>query len=164
MEVVDTEKADEKAHAWKLLRWDEIPKWQQYAFQHQGTRPWLTINRDNEYILWGYRPVSGSFKGSIGSLIHIHNETVNIFSHLFGALLFFTLPFIVYHEIYPRYPSASAADIAVFSTFFFGVAICFLLSSTYVHSTLYLRELTIVLQLPHFQQPQPNHLRVRQPT
>jgi adiponectin receptor len=134
MEAVDTEKAHEKAHAWKLLSWDEIPKWQQFVFSTPTYFTKAYNHRDNEYILWGYRPVSGSFKGSLGSLVHVHNETVNIFSHLFGALLFFTLPFIVYHEIYLRYPSASPADIAVFSTFFFGVAICFLLSSTYAHN------------------------------
>ena len=55
---------------------------------------------------------------------------VNIHSHLIGSLLFFALPFILYDALYPRYETASKADIIVFSTFFFGVAICFLLSAT----------------------------------
>ena len=59
------------------------------------------------------------------------DDAVNIYSHLFGALLFFTLPIPVYNALSPRYASASKADIIVFSTFFFGVAICFLLSSTF---------------------------------
>ncbi|ORY15640.1 hemolysin-III related-domain-containing protein, partial [Clohesyomyces aquaticus] len=56
---------------------------------------------------------------------------VNIHSHLVGSLLFSTLPFIVYGKLRPRYSSASTADIAVFSTFFFGVATYFLLSATF---------------------------------
>lgn len=57
---------------------------------------------------------------------------VNIYSHLIGSILFFTLPFIVYETLQSRYQTASTADIIVFSTFFFGVATCFLLSATYV--------------------------------
>jgi len=45
--------------------------------------------------------------------------TVNIWSHIFGSILFFTLPLYVFREILPRYGSASTADIIVFSTFFF---------------------------------------------
>ncbi|KAF1992596.1 Hly-III related protein [Aulographum hederae CBS 113979] len=87
--------------------------------------------RDNEYILSGYRPISHSYQRSGRSIIKIHNETVNIWSHLIGAALFFGLPIPVYRELSPRYQSASTADILVFSTFFFGVAICFLLSATF---------------------------------
>ncbi|KAF2681642.1 mPR-typeG-protein-coupled receptor [Lentithecium fluviatile CBS 122367] len=98
-----------------LLRWNEIPAWYQ----------------DNDYILSGYRAVSNSFRESIKSVLQIHNETVNIHSHLIGSILFFTLPYIIYENLRPRYDTASTADIVVWSTFFFGVAICFLLSSTF---------------------------------
>ncbi|KAF2466064.1 Hly-III related protein [Lindgomyces ingoldianus] len=64
-------------------------------------------------------------------MLQIHNETVNIFSHLIGSVLFFTLPVPVYYILQPRYSTASTADLIVFSTFFFGVAICFLLSATF---------------------------------
>jgi len=98
-----------------LLSWQEIPDWQQ----------------DNEYILSGYRPVSGSYITSLKSSLALHNETVNIWSHIFGSILFFSLPAIVFREVLPRYGTADRADIIVFSTFFFGVAICFLLSATF---------------------------------
>ena len=62
---------------------------------------------------------------------------VNIFSHLLGAALFFSLPVIVYNTIRDRYDSASTGDILVFSTFFFGVAICFLLSALCVPNSHY---------------------------
>jgi hypothetical protein len=91
-------------------------------------------------------PATGSFCQSLDSLRYVHNETgmylplfgafnnwfvVNIYSHFFGAVLFATLPFYVYSKVYPRYTSAQLGDIIVFSTFFFGVAICFALSAWY---------------------------------
>ena len=42
-----------------LLSWQEIPFWQ----------------RDNEYIVSGYRPATASLWQCIGSLGYIHNET-----------------------------------------------------------------------------------------
>jgi adiponectin receptor len=53
---------------------------------------------------------------------------VNIFSHLFGAALFFALPFILYRELGQRYATASKGDTIVFAVYLFGVAICFILS------------------------------------
>lgn len=55
---------------------------------------------------------------------------VNIYSHLLGSTLFAYLPLYTYTQLYPRYSSANLADVLVFSAFFFGVAICFLLSAT----------------------------------
>lgn len=92
---------------------------------------------------------SASMSQSMKSLGHIHNETgivhifyvdhfsgwshgnavVNIYSHLLGGILFFTLPIYVYSTMFTRYRSAQIGDIIVFSTFLFGVAICFLLSA-----------------------------------
>ena len=48
---------------------DEIPSWQQ----------------DNEYVLAGYRQPSRSYKRCFQTLAYVHNETVNIYSHLIGA-------------------------------------------------------------------------------
>ncbi|TGO33529.1 hypothetical protein BHYA_0241g00020 [Botrytis hyacinthi] len=76
------------------------------------------------------RRASNSLLTSLWSLCYIHNETINIYSHLFGSILFASLPFSLYRQIAPRYVTATIADIVVFSTFFFGVAICFLLSAT----------------------------------
>jgi len=49
-----------------LLPYDEIPKWLQ----------------DNSYIHHGYRPESKSTRACFASWLYLHNETVNIFSHL----------------------------------------------------------------------------------
>jgi len=91
-----------EAGRFRLLLWHELPSWQQ----------------DNEFILSGYRPASGSLQWSLESLKYIHNESVNIYSHLFGAILFASLPIYMYVNVYPRYASADLGDIIVFSTFF----------------------------------------------
>ncbi|KAH6851497.1 hemolysin-III related-domain-containing protein [Alternaria rosae] len=98
-------------------------------FEERGAKG--SMDRDNEYILSGYRAISKSYQQSLRSILGIHNETVNIFSHLIGSVLFFALPIPVYYSLQPRYDTAATADVVVFSTFFFGVAICFALSATF---------------------------------
>ncbi|PVH69404.1 hemolysin-III related family protein [Cadophora sp. DSE1049] len=92
-----------------LLRWNDLPSWRQ----------------DNEYLLSGYRPSSGSFRKSLNSLQHIHNETVNIYSHLLGAALFATLSICVYVEIHNYYVVIQVGDVLVFAAFFLGMVLCF---------------------------------------
>ncbi|KAJ9610334.1 hypothetical protein H2200_005111 [Cladophialophora chaetospira] len=98
-----------------LLRWEELPQWQ----------------RDNEHILTSYRAPSNSWRGSVASIFALHNETVNIYSHLFGALLFCLLPLYTLREVYPRQADADLWDVMVFAVFFYGVAICFFLSASF---------------------------------
>ena len=47
--------------------------------------------QDNEYIIGGYLLNCNTFKKTIRSLLIIHNETVNVWSHLIGACSFFLL-------------------------------------------------------------------------
>lgn len=113
---VPKKKATPQSSGGRVLKtWDEIHSWQQ----------------DNEYILSGYRPASYSFRKSYASLGYIHNETINIYSHVIGAAIFLSMPIYTYRALYLRYPQATAADVVVFSTFFYGVSICFFLSATY---------------------------------
>lgn len=74
---------------------------------------------------------SRSYIKSIQSIFSLHNETVNIYSHLIGSILFTTLPFVIHGSLWSRYATASHADVAVFSTFFFGVVVWFSLSTIY---------------------------------
>ncbi|TFK49074.1 HlyIII-domain-containing protein [Heliocybe sulcata] len=61
-----------EATSW-TVSWKEIEPWQ----------------RDNEYILTGYRRALRSYRGCLASVFgYLHNETVNIHSHLIGAALF----------------------------------------------------------------------------
>lgn len=42
------------------------------------------------------------------------------------------MPLYIYEALKPHYFQATVEDIIVFCTFFYGVTVCFLLSSTYV--------------------------------
>ncbi|KAF2260174.1 HlyIII-domain-containing protein [Lojkania enalia] len=106
-ETVETEQV--------LLTWEQMPDWYQ----------------DNEYILSGYRSISGSYTHSFHSIYQIHNETLNILSHLLASLLFLLLPVPIYNSIISRYATASTSDIVVFGVFFLGVVLSFLISATY---------------------------------
>ena len=95
-----------------LLRWNALPEWQ----------------RDNAYILSRYRPASYSYHRSFQSLFYLHNESVNIHSHLLGAFLFVFISFSVY--AFRAYP-VSVADIIAFGCFFIGAVVCLGISATY---------------------------------
>lgn len=99
-----------------LLSWAEIPEWQ---------KP------DLSYVKSGYRTATPSCAQCISSWLYLHNETVNIFSHLFGAALFFALPFILYNELDQRYSTSPLDDIAVMSIYLLGVAACFASSALF---------------------------------
>ncbi|KAK4227456.1 hemolysin-III related-domain-containing protein [Podospora fimiseda] len=90
--------------------------------------PW---RKDNAFILTGYRPTSNSFSQSFSSLLYLHNETVNIWSHLLGAIFFTLTSLTLYSLFHPRYETASSADILVFSSFFLGAFLCLGMSATY---------------------------------
>ena len=88
-----------------LLRFDELPSWRQ----------------DNAYILTSYLPISGSIYKSLLSIFNqVHNETVNIHTHLTPSVVFLILPFL--HSVLPLPP---------FVPFYLGAASCLLISSIY---------------------------------
>ncbi|KAE9367450.1 hemolysin-III channel protein-like protein Izh2 [Stipitochalara longipes BDJ] len=92
----------------------------------------LWNREDSHFIETGYRPPSGSIRKSFESWGDLHNESVNIYSHLIGSLLFAALPIYIFRtEIPPRYKVATSTDIGACSIYFIGVAICFLLSATF---------------------------------
>ena len=95
-----------------LLRWSALPPWQ----------------KDNQYILAHYRPASYSYSACFQSLFYLHNESVNIHSHLLGAFLFLCLSISIY--LFREYP-VSSADIIAFSCFFTGAIVCLGMSATY---------------------------------
>ncbi|RFU27871.1 hypothetical protein B7463_g8479, partial [Scytalidium lignicola] len=111
----DMKKLEKSVKNTFLVLWDDLPSWQQ----------------DNHYIRSGYRAASGSFKKSIASLGYIHNESVNIYTHLIGSLLFIFWGSWLYSALRTRYESATSADILAFGCFFAGAAICMGMSATY---------------------------------
>lgn len=99
----------------RLLHWDDLPPWQQ----------------DNQHIHTGYRPASSSFWVSFYSLTYIHNETVNIYTHLMPSLLAVPAAIALHRALAPRYVTATQADIMAFGCFFTGAAFCLGMSATY---------------------------------
>ncbi|KAF3077048.1 Adiponectin receptor protein [Trichoderma lentiforme] len=100
----------------RLLYFHEIPKWQQ----------------DNEFLLSGYRPTSGSTWISYNGILYLHNQTINIYSHLVGCIVFCILPFYFYWIYYQSQANAQVDDVVVISIYCLGVAVCFAFSATLV--------------------------------
>jgi adiponectin receptor len=109
------DKLEQKVEQKLTHLWHELPAWQ----------------RDNHYIHSGYRPASNSYRTSFLSLFHLHNESVNIYTHLIGALFFLLTSFILYSTLAPRYATASRDDVWAFSCFFAGAVGCLGMSATY---------------------------------
>ena len=111
----EVKSAENKFERALTVLWNDIPKWQQ----------------DNQYITSGYRPPTNSYKRSLASLGYIHNETVNIYTHLLGALAAILGSVYLYNIIHPRYEHATKDDVAVIACYFFGAASCLGMSATY---------------------------------
>ena len=102
-------------HEDALQTWREILPWQQ----------------DNEFILAHYRPASYSYLRSLASLRRLHNQSVNIYSHLIGSIVFIAFSYWFHHELATRYRSASKTDIFVFDVFFLGAVLCLGFSTSF---------------------------------
>jgi len=99
----------------KTLTWDALPDWM----------------RDNHYIRSGYRRQQNSWKGCLHSIFgYIHNETVNIHSHLWGAVLFFVLLVITFFRVM-NYPTVTWHDAAGFAVFLVAAVICLSFSAAF---------------------------------
>lgn len=98
-----------------IVLWDNLPHWQ----------------RDNQYIVRGYRRATNSYRQCFASLSYMHNETVNIYTHLLGSLAFILLAPSFYNIIRMSCREASNDDLYVFSCFFAGAITCLGMSATY---------------------------------
>jgi adiponectin receptor len=68
---------------------------------------------------------------SFQSLTYLHNETVNIYTHLLPSLAAIPTALVLHRALSPRYESATHADIAAFTCFFAGAVFCLTMSATY---------------------------------
>lgn len=96
----------------KLVRLVEVPAW-----MHQG-----------QFIERAYRKQQDSFYGCFKSLWYIHNETVNIWSHLIVGVFFLAM------AIWAAIPALHGdyafkrADLLALQTYLIGAAVCCLFS------------------------------------
>lgn len=111
----DSEESKPLQQVQKLLHWDDLPHWLQ----------------DNSYIHTHYRLPSNSFSKSLASLFYLHNQTVNVYSHLVPAILSIPISYFLYIVLRPRYESATKEDLVMFACFFLGFVLCLGMSATY---------------------------------
>ncbi|KAF2802360.1 HlyIII-domain-containing protein [Mytilinidion resinicola] len=112
----------------RLLNSDQVPSW--YAH--------------NDYIHTGYRPVTKSFVLCVESLAYLHNETVNIYSHLVPAVLAALLGnYVLARHFNSHFPKAFWKDQLVFHIHSTTSVVCFGISDLWGC----LDYVTIVLQI-----------------
>lgn len=100
----------------RTVTWHEIPEWQ----------------RDNEYILSGYRPEKADYLEILDSLTFLHNDTCNVYTHMIGALLL-PLIAIAFMQVLskPQLVNVSGADYVMFGIFFWCAECCLVFSAAY---------------------------------
>ncbi|KAF9485056.1 HlyIII-domain-containing protein [Pholiota conissans] len=103
----------------KTVHWDELEHWQ----------------RDNEYILYGYRRLQHNWRGCFSSVFaYLHNETINIHSHLWGAVLFGYFLATYYQNYVVLHAMSAWQDVAVIGIFLASAIIC-LVGSAFYHTS-----------------------------
>jgi adiponectin receptor len=100
-----------------LLPFDKMPE----SFQQDN----------NRWIRHGYRPISHSIRASFRSWWYLHNETVNIYTHLVPAVVFFLGEWYTMQYLAGKYPRITNTDFAVFSSFMLTATICYASSAVY---------------------------------
>ncbi|KAK0651766.1 hemolysin-III family protein [Cercophora newfieldiana] len=106
-----------KARRRVLVSFDEMLEW----FQRES----------NKWIHHGYRPFSNSIRSSVCSLAYVHNESINIYSHLIPAVSYLLGEWYIQQYLNRRYSDVQAADLIVFSIFMLTAIVCLSLSATY---------------------------------
>jgi len=103
----------------KTMGWDELEDWQ----------------KDNEYIIRGYRRLQYNWSGCFSSIFsYIHNETINIHTHLWGAVLFSYLLATFYPTYVQLHGITTWRDSAVIGIFLSSATFC-LAASAFYHTS-----------------------------
>ncbi|KAI0102531.1 mPR-like GPCR protein [Nemania sp. FL0031] len=100
----------------RLISFEELPAWHQ----------------DNPFIQHGYRPISQSTIACLRSWGFLHNETMNIYTHLIPAVtaLLIGEAWMVSH-LRQTYADVTASDYAIFTFLLAAAAVCLGISSAY---------------------------------
>ncbi|KAJ7073528.1 hemolysin-III related-domain-containing protein [Mycena belliarum] len=103
----------------RTIGWFELPAWHQ----------------DNEYIVSGYRRIQNQWGGCFISVFaYLHNETINIHSHLWGAVLFAYFLATFDETQLKQYTGTTWADHAVLVVFLSSAIFC-LSASAFYHTS-----------------------------
>ncbi|PHH59900.1 hypothetical protein CDD81_2388 [Ophiocordyceps australis] len=103
-----------------LVLWNDLPAWR----------------RDNVHIRSAYRPIRASYCDALISLTYLHNESVNIWSHLLAALSALALGLAALYCYHSHRHAilvapANSSDAIVFACFASGAVLCLGMSATY---------------------------------
>jgi adiponectin receptor len=100
----------------ELISYEELPVWHQ----------------DNPFIKHGYRPISRSTVACLQSWAFLHNETLNIYTHLIPAVAALLIGEAwVLSYLRQRYADIVASDYVVFAFLLSAAATCLGISSAY---------------------------------
>ncbi|KAF9101934.1 hypothetical protein BGX29_005132 [Mortierella sp. GBA35] len=98
-----------------ICSWDDLPHWMQ----------------DNPAIWTGYRRPTFSYKKCAASLGFLHNESVNVWSHLLGAIACIAVVPYVYVRVFSVLETIHWTDILHFYIFMAGAIICLSMSGLF---------------------------------
>ena len=96
----------------QIYCWEDIPQWMQC----------------DPYIRGGYRPQLDSFIACFQSIFYLHNESVNIWSHIISALIYLSEPLLFGYSNLPEGVAFSTADTALIRTYVAGCLACLIFS------------------------------------
>ncbi|KAF9912128.1 hypothetical protein BX616_010403 [Lobosporangium transversale] len=111
----DGEAQDHSKELGRICTWADLPQWM----------------RDNPAILTGYRRATYSYQKCVRSLWYLHNETVNIWSHLLGAVAFVIIAPLAYFKVLEIVDTVRWTDIVVQYAFLAGAIVCLSLSASF---------------------------------
>lgn len=97
-------------HIWS---WEDLPRWMQ----------------SDPYIRRGYRRQLDSFSACFQSIFYLHNESVNIWSHLLPTLVYLSVLLATDYKILHNGVTLSTADNAVIQTYIAGSIACLTFSA-----------------------------------
>lgn len=98
----------------RLYTWDEIPEWQ----------------RDNEHIVGGYILETKSTWECLKSLLYLHNESVNIYTHLLPGWCFLLVA-VFNQVVIEKFETTRLIDYVMIDLFFLGGFTCLMMSSVF---------------------------------
>ena len=98
-----------------ILDYDQLPAWM----------------KSDPYIKFGYRRQLNSFRGCFLSLFYLHNEFVNVWSHLLPAIAYLVSLAKLDVYIFDSGFTVPATDMFVFQLCIICTAFCLLLSAIY---------------------------------
>lgn len=108
----------------KTLAWRKVPKW-----------------RRDPFILGSYRRTKADVWEILASLTYLHNETVNVYTHLVGATLLPLAATTVMRMLsQPQFINVSETDYTMFRIFFCSAEFCLICSTMYHLASPYSRK------------------------